>query len=436
MLTNLSTAALLVIGFGLTLFTSIGAKVLRHFSHRRLEELCRARRRPERFGEILDLHDEVAMAAEKLQTVCLVLVSSGVTLWLALWLQQRSLPQLAGLLAAALILVLAVTVWIPWAVVRHGSAGFLLNTWWLWQLVYLAAWPFRLGSQLFDSAFRRLAGQPKRDDKEEEEEAFEDEIMTMVNAGQREGLLEPDAREMIEGVIELGDADVADIMTPRSEVDALDIDLSWPEILQVVIECGRTRLPVYEKSPDNVIGVLYVKDLLPELSVEPGQRQPSIRKKLRPPWFIPRTMPSDDLLQDFLKNRSHLAIVLDEYGALEGVVTIEDVLEEIVGEIMDETDDFDAEEITFYNEHRSKVKASVHIDTVNERLGLTLPESDDYDTVGGFVVHRLCRVPRQGESIECDGLRLTVTTATPMKVIAVLIETIDQPSEKAASSRS
>ena len=102
MLTNLSTAALLVVGFGLTLFTSIGAKVLRHFSHRRLEELCRARRRPERFGEILDLHDEVAMAAEKLQTVCLVLVSSGVTLWLASWPQQRSLPQLAGLLAAAL----------------------------------------------------------------------------------------------------------------------------------------------------------------------------------------------------------------------------------------------------------------------------------------------------------------------------------------------
>ena len=114
----------------------------------------------------------------------------------------------------------------------------------------------------------------------------------------------------------------------------------------------------------------------------------------------PATVPVDDLLQDFLKNRMHLAVVLDEYGAFEGVVTIEDALEEIVGEIMDESDELEEEGITFFNEHRSKVMGTVHVDLVNERLGVHLPESDEFDTVGGFVISQLGHIPKPGESVE------------------------------------
>ena len=407
--------------------SSIGAKVLRHFSHRQLQVFCRLRKRRELFGQILDLHDEVALATEKIQIASLVVLSTCCAL-----LFESAFPRLdrltgIGMAVGAAALLLVTTIWIPWAVVRHCSAPFLMRTWWLWRLAYRILWPLTIGAQIVDAVFRRLAGQPDKMEKEEEEEAFEDEIMTMVTAGQREGLLEADAREMIEGVIELGDADVSDIMTPRSKVDALDVDLNWGEMLRFVIEAGRTRFPVYERTLDNVIGVLYVKDLLPELAKRSTEPRKPLRALLRELWLIPSTIPLDDLLQEFLDNRMHLAVVVDEYGAVEGVVTIEDVLEEIVGEIVDESesDRERKEDILQLTETKSEVLGTVHLDTINERLGMNLPESDDFDTIAGFVINRLGRIPKGGESVEDHGVRITVLEAKPRQVERVLVDTGD-----------
>ena len=254
MLTEAIIDTLLLIGILATLLVSVGAKVLRNFSHRRLEIRCRARRRRERFIEILQLHDDVALAVEKLQMGLLVLVTASVAMVVRPDVANWGTAQLAGRWAVGPV---------P-GVDRYAldSLGGCAARFCRVPSEYLVALEtgrshclaFPLGAILFDAVFRRLAGQPKLDDKEQEEEDFEDEILTMVTAGQRDGLLEPDAREMIEGVIELGDADVADIMTPRSQVDALDVDSSLEQILEVVVESGRTRMPIYEKSMDNVIG--------------------------------------------------------------------------------------------------------------------------------------------------------------------------------------
>jgi len=416
-LSSLAFVALLA-----TIVSSIGAKVLRHFSHRQLHVFCRLRKRRELFGQILDLHDDVALATEKLQIASLVVLSVCCVLLFDLVFRQPDVPTGIGIVVGSVVILLAATIWIPWAVVRHCSAPFLLRTWWLWRLVYRISWPLMIGARIVDGIFRRLAGHPDKLEKEEEEEAFEDEIMTMVTAGQREGLLEEDAREMIEGVIELGDADVSDIMTPRSKVDALDADLGWREVLRFVIDAGRTRFPVYERTLDNVIGVLYVKDLLPELAQRSSAPRKPLRALLRKPWLIPSTIPLDDLLQEFLDNRMHLAVVVDEYGAVEGVVTIEDVLEEIVGEIVDESDREVEDDIHQLSETKSEVLGTVHLDIINERLGMDLPESDDFDTIAGFLISRLGRIPKDGESVEDHGVRITVLEAKPRQVERVLVE--------------
>ena len=414
-------ATLLAVGLIATVVTSVGVKVLRHFSQRQLRVYCRARRRRELFGEIMGLHDEVAMTAEKLQMTLLVLLTGGTVSSLASLLHGCGRLVTVTVVAAALLLVLAITVWVPWAVAHHSSARFLLRTWWFWRLAHRVFMPFNLGAMLFDSLFRRLAGHPKKADKQEEEEAFEDEIMTMVKVGEQEGLLEADTREMIEGVMELGDDDVADIMTPRRDVDALEVDMGWPEVLAYVNDCGRTRLPVYRKNLDDIVGVLYVKDLLPELAKESGDPRRTLEQLVRSPWFLPSTIPLDDLLQDFRENRKHLAIVVDEYAAVEGVVTIEDVLEEIVGEIVDESDDEGDEAIRHLYQSKWESLGSVHLDTINERLGLNLPESDDYETIGGFVISRLGHIPKKGESLECNSVRITVRQAQPRYVQQVLL---------------
>jgi CBS domain containing-hemolysin-like protein len=285
---------------------------------------------------------------------------------------------------------------------------------------------------IFHGLIRRLSGQREEDRRADEEEAFESEIMTMVTAGQREGLLEEDAREMIEGVFELDDADVAEIMTPRSQVDMLDIHWPWPQVLQHVIRTRRTRLPVFDRHRDDIIGVLHVKDLLPELAKAPSEDKRPLRTLLRRPWFVPRSKPVDDLLQEFLDNRQHLAIVVDEYHAVAGVVTIEDVLEEIVGEIVDEFDRHEepVERIQRLNETQVEVDGAVHVDELNEELGLDLPESDEFDTIAGLVISQLGYIPAVGESLQTNGVRITVAAANGRRLQKVIVETASDASNE------
>src|SRR5690606_16455953 len=233
--------------------------------------------------------------------------------------------------------------------------------------------------------------------------------------------LEEHAGDMIESVMELNDADVADVMTPRSHVDALEVSLPWPEIVDYVIQVGRTRIPVYEETFEHIVGVLYVKDLMPEM-VRPVEERRSLREILRRAYFVPKTMRLDALLREFLKTRNHLAVVVDEYGAVEGVVTIEDVLEEIVGEINDESDEEEDAEVVQFDAYAAEASGRTHVADLNELFGLSLVEGDDYDSIAGLIVSQLGRVPAVGESVIVDGVRLTVLQATPRRIDRVRLE--------------
>ncbi len=228
-------------------------------------------------------------------------------------------------------------------------------------------------------------------------------IRTLADAEQRE-LIEPESRLMLEGVLRMADLTAGDVMVAAPRMDLLDIAAPYDELLAVVIDTAHSRFPVYEGERDNVIGILMAKDLLKL------QRAPelNLRTLLRPAAFVPESKSLNDLLRDFRSNRNHLAIVIDEFGSTAGLITIEDVLEEIVGEIEDEFDDQSRENgIVSLADGSQRVLGEASISAVKMAFGVELPEQD-FDTIGGLVAHELGRVPRRGEGVDLAGLRFTV----------------------------
>ena len=412
----------LILGLLIVTAAATASRTILDFSHRQLEVYSRAQRRRDLFKKILQTHDDVAFAVDKLETVGLILTIGSATLLFYHALGTVANWVLLLWLIVGVLLLFAVTSWIPSAVARQCSGPFLLRTWRLWWLTHWCFWPLRWGPQIMDVAVRRLSGKPEPPNKGEQEDDLEDEIMTIVTEGQLDGLLESDARDMIKGVIELGDTQVKEIMTPRSHVDKIDIRMDWSEIQHIITRSGRTRLPVCDGSLDSTLGILYVKDLLSNLAQRSGQPQQTLSELVRPAWKIPETMPLLNLLRKFRSNRRHLAIVVNEYDTVVGVVTIEDVLEEIVGEIVDESDKEENDGIRVLSDTTFEVVGTTLIDVLNERLGVDLPEADDYETLAGLMVSRLGFIPRRGETMICGNVRLTVLRAEPRKVQRLLVE--------------
>ena len=278
-----------------------------------------------------------------------------------------------------------------------------------------------IAGRMVSDLFVRASGQ--EDEVDDEEEAFEDEILAMVSEGEHDGYLEADTRDMIEGVMELDDTTVEDVMTPRSSVDSLDIDTLWDEMVEFVVESGRTRIPVHEKKADNILGILYAKDLLRE--TRRNKRRP-LRKLLREPIFVPDSKLLDEMLSQFLASRTHMAIVQDEYGGFAGVVTIEDVLEEIVGEIRDETDKDEAVELAIISRTEAEVLGRVPVDRLNEKMGLSLPEDDEFATVAGLIMHGLNEIPRSGHDVKIGNVQFTIEQATRRKIERVRVTVLDE----------
>ncbi len=248
-----------------------------------------------------------------------------------------------------------------------------------------------------------------------------EELRLIVERGGEQGILEAEEEQMINAVIELGERRLHEVMVPRIAIVALPASATFDEAIDTVVSEGHSRVPVYEASVDEVVGILYAKDLLPFLKPSTDDR-PDLRTLLRTPVFVPESMSIDDLLHEFQRRKVHIAIVLDEYGGTAGLVTIEDLLEEIVGEIQDE---YDVEEplVERIDDDRVRVDGRASIDDLLEiwDLRVQLEDEDEYDTVGGLVYHRVGGIPSPGDEVRVDGLRLTVETTDGRRVGKVLV---------------
>ena len=238
-----------------------------------------------------------------------------------------------------------------------------------------------------------------------------EELIELMDSAEIKDFIGPESRIMLEGVLNIGDMRVGDIMVPSPRMDMLDIDMGMDALLEVVIDIGHSRYPVYENDKENIIGVLMAKDLLKL------QRAPELNIKilLRTAVFVPESKKLNDLLRDFKRNRNHMAMVVDEFGRIAGLVTFEDVLEEIVGEIEDEFDtETDVGDIYSLVDNSFRVAGHTPIEAINQRFDVELPTNVDeetFDTIGGLIAHEMGHVPHKGEHRDMKGLRFEVMHA-------------------------
>jgi putative hemolysin len=245
----------------------------------------------------------------------------------------------------------------------------------------------------------------------------EEEIKALVETGEEQGVLEETERDMIRSVIDLGDKRVHEVMVPRTDIVALDVDTPSGEILERVVALAHSRIPVFEGSPDRIVGVLYVKDVFRFLV---KREEVALRALLRPARYVPETKKVDELLRQMQRDKVHIAIVVDEYGGTAGLVTIEDLVEEIVGEIRDEYD-VEQELVLPVSEHEALIDARAPFNEVSELFDLELEPSEDYDTLGGFIVHELGRFPKVGEVVEASGARFVVESVEGRRIRRVRV---------------
>ncbi len=243
----------------------------------------------------------------------------------------------------------------------------------------------------------------------------QEDLESIIDTVQETGVLDEDENEMIHRIFEMKDIVVREIMVPRTDIQALEVGSPVEDVAKLVVDAGHSRLPVYEGTIDKVVGVVYAKDLL-RFWVNKGKNV-KLADVMRPPLFVPETKIISDLLKDMKVKRVHIATVVDEYGGTSGLVTIEDILEEIVGDIQDEYD-VEEEEFDEAGEGRYLVDARMDIDELSEKLGIEIPK-EDFDTLGGFLVHMVNNIPAVNEKIDYGNISFTITEADERRISRV-----------------
>jgi len=253
----------------------------------------------------------------------------------------------------------------------------------------------------------------------------EEELISLLHVSEEQGVIEEQEHQMIHGIIEIGDKTVREIMVPRTDIVAVDRDAELREVVRVFKEHRHTRLPVFEHDIDHVIGLIHTKDLLLFYTLSTSQEF-DMAKLLRPIEFTPEQKKVDELLHDMRTKKVHMMIVVDEYGGTAGLVTLEDLLEEIVGEIRDEYDSAEEEELVILNDHEARVDAGFPLEELNSRLGLAIEESGDYDSVGGYVHSVLGKIATPGDSFSAGRARWTVEKVKGRRIETIRLNA-DQP---------
>ncbi|MBE6835326.1 MAG: HlyC/CorC family transporter [Ruminococcaceae bacterium] len=259
-----------------------------------------------------------------------------------------------------------------------------------------------------------------------DEVVTEEEIRMMVDVGEEKGVIESEQKEMINNIFEFDDIDVADIMTHRTDMECIEVDEPLQAILPIAIESGHSRIPVYDDDPDNIIGVVYVKDLLPYVGTTIPKSK-TLRHIMRKAMYIPESKNCGELFNEMTEKKIQMAIVIDEYGGTAGIVTLEDLLEAIVGNIQDEYDNED-EEISVIDETTFTIDGITDIEEVEEELDIKLPEGD-YDTLGGFIISELGFLPEDGEmnTVEYNGIEFTVLNVEDRRIGKVKVHILPKP---------
>jgi CBS domain containing-hemolysin-like protein len=301
-----------------------------------------------------------------------------------------------------------------WLVDRDAEAGLRRLT-----FVYRGAYAVAAPLVALLAPLVPASGAVEGEDEEDDDDASDEEIEAFIKVGTSEGILEPEEGEMLWGLVDFGDTAVRSVMTPRIDIICAPVDSDLDALAERFLESGHSRLPLYEGSIDRIVAILHIRDLLRGLRSDP---RPTARALGKPPFFVPETKPLAELLKEMQARFQQMAIVLDEYGGTAGMVTIEDLLEEIVGEIADEHEAVEPEPEALPG-GGWRLDGRTHVSTLDDLFGIDLDE-EPYETVAGLILSALGQVPQPGEAVETRGLRLTVEQVDNRRIQAVRVERV------------
>ena len=424
-----ATAALL-----LGCYFAACASALRTYSRTRLSELLEDRNQVERLDPFIASGAKLLLMTGTLRTILNLVVLLSI-LWIMgfgpvraetasatppagsaqLWGQYL----LVFVLTGGLISIFGVA--IPVSLARYQPEQLLARSMRVLQLTLILLTPLANVLYVFDPIVRRVFG--GNDETSSADDRLAEEILSVVEDHEEEAAVDEDRKDMLEGVIELRSTAAGQIMTPRTDVKGIEANATLQGVKEVILDLGHSRIPVYRGNLDDIVGVLYAKDMIKYLdNGEPW----SIQNVIREAYMVPESKPVNELLAEFKTRKVHIAVVLDEYGGTAGLVTIEDILEEIVGEIQDEYEPTAPNAaIQKIDDKIAEVDARVRINDLNDELDLELPEHEDYETVGGFVFSTLGHIPAVGENFEFENVRVTVAAAERTKVLRVRLEMVE-----------
>ncbi len=377
---------------GVSVFYSLNRFALRTFSFVKLQEAFKEANKESRLDAFVEKTENFIVVCSLLRLIANIAI---LVILVNLLTAQGIAFVPIFFIAVFLFVVFGFAVPYSWA--KYAGESVLARTRLILEISARLAMPLLYLMDLHDAFVRRLAGVSETSPDQEQEEKQE-ELLGIVEQGRMEGVVDKEELGMIENVLELSDTSAEEIMTPRTDVVALEVDTDLPTVLKTISRAGHSRIPVYEQNIDNIIGLVYAKDLLSEIGKD--EEEFKLRDKIRKAYFVPETKPLRVLLHEFQNQKLHIAVVLDEYGGTAGIVTIEDILEELVGEIVDEYEQTPSEAMNRIDENTVEIDARMYIDDLNDQFDLQLPEDEDYDTVGGFVFSHLGYIPKTGESFE------------------------------------
>ena len=408
-----------------TLFFSVNAVAVRTFSHAKLQEAFKAAYKKE---DIDDLISQLVEKIEELTLTCwlyrLIFNMCILLLLVALLTKSGKSNSFTNYLLAfivAMTLFVTFSLAIPHAWAKYAGEKILSRTYKSLIFFSIIVSPILYIFKLYDGFVRRLAGITESTPQEQHEEKQE-EFITGLEQHRTEGVLDEEEQEMIENVLELSNSTADEIMTPRTDIIAVEVNSDLQKVLDTIANAGHTRVPVYQDNIDNIIGLVYAKDLLPEIGKNPADFK--LKDKIREAYFVPETKPLRVLLHEFQNQKLHIAVVLDEYGGTAGIVTLEDILEELVGEITDEYEEIPTEPVKQIDQNTIEADARTSVDDLNDEFELNLPEDEDYETIGGFVFSRLGYIPKTGETFDYENLKFTIASAETRKIKRIKIQKI------------
>jgi CBS domain containing-hemolysin-like protein len=383
---------------------------------RRLVDHPKAKAAPS-LAALLETRAEVLIS---IQIIIQLLVVSGAVL-LFITFQSRQLPYVGPAAATIIVVMLTILVFrhlIPRIVAMRDPEVVLLRLFPVFRIAHFALKPL---SRLLVSTLGYFHRWEEEMEPAKEEEATEEEIQAFIDAGQEEGILEHGEGEMIQSIVHFGDKVAREVMTPRTQIVAIDIAAPVDKLLQLIISKRHARIPVYRDDLDNIEGIAHERDLLRVF--HKGEKLDSFRSLVKPAFFVPETKPVDDLLQEMKEKGDQMVLVVDEYGGVSGLITMEDLVEEIVGEIHDETE-ADAQKVVEEGKGVYLVPGSLELGLLEEKLGMPLVAETDCTTVAGAVVELFGRLPAAGEKIEHGGVEIEVLDADRRRVQRLRLKTL------------